>query len=46
VTEAPKRSLRVKGRKISAPAALKLLRPEEYSRNGRVVNVIGWYGNA
>src|SRR5262249_61780242 len=34
VTDAPKRSLCVKRLRISAPAALKLLCPDEYSGNG------------
>src|SRR6266566_4564868 len=45
VTEAPKRSACVKRLRISAPAALKLLCPDEYSGNGGVGNVVGWYGN-
>ena len=45
VTEAPNRSLCVKRLRISAPAALKLLCPDEYSGNGGVGNVIGWYGS-
>src|SRR5438094_3713831 len=44
-TEASNRSLPVKRRRISAPAALKLLCPEEYSGKGGVGNVVGWYGN-
>jgi hypothetical protein len=32
----------VKSLRISAPAALKLLCPEEYSANGGVGNVVGW----
>src|SRR6266545_4903784 len=44
-TEPPNRSLPVKSRRISAPAALKLLCPDEYSGNGGVGNVVGWYGN-
>ena len=31
--------------RISAPAALKLLCPDEYSANGGVGKVVGWYGN-
>ncbi len=42
VTEAPKRSLCVKSLRIYAPAALKLLCPDEYSGNGGVGNVVGW----
>src|SRR5438105_7722089 len=45
LTEPPKRSLPVNSLRISAPAALKLLCPEEYSGNGGVGNVVGWYGN-
>jgi hypothetical protein len=41
----PNRSLPVKTLRISAPAALKLLCPEEYSGNGGVGKVVGWYGN-
>jgi hypothetical protein len=32
----------VKSRKISAPAALKVLCPELYSGNGGVGNDVGW----
>ena len=42
VTEPPKRSLPVNCLRISAPAALKLLCPEEYSGNGGVGKVVGW----
>ena len=42
MTEAPKRSRCVKRDRISAPAALKLLCPEEYSGNGGVWKVVGW----
>src|ERR671935_967495 len=45
VADAPKASRPVKRRRISAPAALKLLCPDEYSGNGGVGNVEGWYGN-
>src|SRR5438477_4270120 len=45
VTEAPKRSLWVNRLRISAPAALKLLCPDEYSGNGGVGKVLAWYGN-
>jgi len=41
VTEAPKLSLRVQRRKISAPAALKVLCPEMYSGKGGVGKVDG-----
>jgi len=41
VTEAPKSSLRVNRLKISAPAALKQLCPDENSGNGGVGNVVG-----
>ena len=42
VTEAPKRSLCVKRLRISAPAALKLLCPDEYSGKDDVGNVVCW----
>jgi hypothetical protein len=42
VTEPPKRSSCVKNLRISAPAALKLLCPEEYSGKGGVGKVAGW----
>src|SRR4051794_27317849 len=45
VTVPPKRSLPENARRISAPAALKVLWPDEYSANGGVGNVVGWYGN-
>src|ERR1044072_3568978 len=45
VTERPKRSLPVNSRSVSAPAALKLLWPDEYSAKGGVGNVAGWYGS-
>src|SRR5262245_32335735 len=45
VTDPPKRSLPVNNRSSSAPAALKLLWPDEYSANGGVGKVVGWYGN-
>src|SRR5215471_15329231 len=45
VTEPPKRSSCVKSLRISAPAALKLLCPDEYSGKGGVGKVVGWYGN-
>src|SRR2546423_10035414 len=45
VTAPPKRSLPVKRLRISAPAALKLLCPDEYSGNGGVGKVVGWSGN-
>src|SRR5216683_1938933 len=45
VTEPPKRSLWVNRSRISAPAALKLLCPEEYSGKGGVGKVVGWYGS-
>jgi hypothetical protein len=41
MTEPPKRSLPVKSRRISAPAALKFECPDEYSGNGGVGNVVG-----
>jgi hypothetical protein len=41
VTELANRSLRVKARRISAPAVLKLLCPDEYSGKGGVGNVRG-----
>ena len=41
VTVAPNASLLVKRFRISAPAALKLLWPEEYSGNGGVGKVAG-----
>jgi hypothetical protein len=44
VTPSPKRSLPVKRRRISAPAALKVLWPEEYSWKGGVGKDDGWYG--
>src|SRR5438270_3476445 len=44
-TEAPNRSLPVKRRSISAPAALKVLWPELYEGKGGVGNVVDWYGN-
>src|SRR6266550_2838491 len=43
--EPPNRSLPVKRLRISAPAALKLLCPDEYSGNGGVGKEVGWYGN-
>src|SRR5881409_2796585 len=43
--EAPNRSLPVNRLRISAPAALKLLCPDENSGNGGVGKVVGWYGN-
>jgi hypothetical protein len=42
VTEPPNRSLPVKRPRIPAPAALKLLCPDEYSGKGGVGNVVGW----
>src|SRR6266508_5267724 len=45
VTDAPNLSLPVKSRRISAPAALKVLWPDAYSGNGGVGNVGGWNGN-
>src|ERR671931_2729738 len=45
VTDAPNASRPVKRRRISAPAALKLLCPDEYSGNGGVGKVEGWYGS-
>jgi hypothetical protein len=39
VTDAPNLSLPVESRRISAPAALKVLCPEEYSGNGGVGKV-------
>src|SRR6266542_2405790 len=45
VTDAPNLSLSVKSRRISAPAALKVLWPDAYSGNGGVGNVVGWNGN-
>ena len=42
VVEPRKRSLRVKSFRISAPAALKLLCPDEYSGKGGVGKVVGW----
>src|SRR5215210_2722250 len=45
VASPPKTSLRVKRRRISAPAALKLLWPDEYSGNGGVGKYEGWYGS-
>src|SRR5919201_5098952 len=45
VTDPPKRSLPVNDRRISAPASLKLLWPEEYSAKGGVGKLVGWYGN-
>jgi hypothetical protein len=42
VIDAPKRSLCLKSLRISAPAALKLLWPEEYSGKGGVGKVVGW----
>jgi hypothetical protein len=39
---APKRSLPVNSLRISAPAALKVLCPDEYSGKGGVGKVAGW----
>src|SRR3989442_11145237 len=44
VTEVPNRSPRVNSRKISAPAALKVLCPELYSGNGGGGKHVGRYG--
>ena len=38
----PKRSLPVKRLRISAPAALKVLWPDEYSGKGGVGKLVGW----
>jgi hypothetical protein len=42
VAAPPNAFLRVNRRRISAPAALKLLWPEEYSGNGGVGKYVGW----
>src|SRR5438309_832879 len=44
-TEPSNVSRPVKSFSISAPAALKLLCPDENSGKGGVGNVVGWYGN-
>jgi hypothetical protein len=45
VTEPPKRSLPVNSLSATAPAALKVLCPDEYSGKGGVREVVGWYGD-
>src|SRR5207247_5127138 len=45
VVEPRNRSLCVNSLRISAPAALKLLCPDEYSGKGGVGKVVSWYGD-